>query len=144
MIRWSCDVMINNWRPEYFAGQKYLWVSLEVLNNHLFCYFTSLWNWWTFILLQLGLLIVFVYDHLMIKFQLYSKNVSKTNCPKNEKIYIFEKPLTMPFQKCKNICKIINNLIFNQEKLKMCKFPLTTGIRLQDKDKNWKYLPPPT
>ena len=31
----------------------------------------------------------------------------------------------MPFQICQNFCKILNNLIFNQEKLKMCKFPLT-------------------
>ena len=31
----------------------------------------------------------------------------------------------MPFQICKNFCKILNNLIFNQEKLKMCKFPLS-------------------
>ena len=31
----------------------------------------------------------------------------------------------MPFQICKKICKILNNLIFNQEKLKMWKFPLT-------------------
>ena len=45
--------------------------------------------------------------------------------PKSEKLYIFEKPLTTPFQICKNFCKILNNLIFNQEKLKMCKFPLT-------------------
>jgi len=45
--------------------------------------------------------------------------------PKNEKLYILEKPLTMPFQICKTFCKILNNLIFNQEKLKMCKFPLT-------------------
>ena len=44
-------------------------------------------------------------------------------CPKNKKLNIFEK--TMPFQICKNFCKILNNLIFNQEKLKMCKFPLT-------------------
>ena len=43
----------------------------------------------------------------------------KKICPKNEKIYIFEKPLTMPFQICKSLCKILNNLIFNQEKLKM-------------------------
>ena len=34
-------------------------------------------------------------------------------------------PLTMAFQICKEFCKILNNLIFNQEKLKMCKFPLT-------------------
>ena len=60
------------------------------------------------------------------KIQLYSKNVCKKKiCPKNEKLYIFEKPLTMPFQICKTFCKILNNLIFNQEKLKMCKFPLT-------------------
>ena len=50
---------------------------------------------------------------------------SKKICPKNEKLNIFEKPLTMPFQICKNFCKILNNLNFNQEKLKMCKFPLT-------------------
>ena len=31
----------------------------------------------------------------------------------------------MPFQICNIFCKILNNLIFNQEKLKMCKFPLT-------------------
>ena len=49
----------------------------------------------------------------------------KTICPKKEKIIHFEKPLTMPFQICKNFCKILSNLIFNQEKLKMCKFPLT-------------------
>ena len=30
-----------------------------------------------------------------------------------------------PFQICKHFCKVLNNLIFNQEKLKMCKFPLT-------------------
>ena len=53
------------------------------------------------------------------------KKFAKQICPKNEKLYIFEKPLTMPFQICKNFCKILNNLNFNQEKLKMCKFPLT-------------------
>ena len=31
----------------------------------------------------------------------------------------------MPFQICKNICKILKNLMCNEEKLKMCKFPLT-------------------
>ena len=51
---------------------------------------------------------------------MFAKNLSK-----NDKLYIFEKPLTMPFQICKNFCKISDNLIFNQEKLKMCKFPLT-------------------
>ena len=53
------------------------------------------------------------------------KMFAKKICPKNEKLYIFEKPLTMPFQICKNFCKILNNLIFNQEKLKMFKIPLT-------------------
>ena len=56
---------------------------------------------------------------------LSQNSVYRKNCPKNEKLYIFEKPLTMPFQICKNLCKILINLIFNQEKLKMCKFPLT-------------------
>ena len=50
---------------------------------------------------------------------------AKNNLSKNDKLYIFEKPLTMPFQICKNFCKILNNLISNHEKLKMCKFPLT-------------------
>ena len=58
------------------------------------------------------------------KIQLYSKNVCKKICPKNKKLYIFEMPLSMPFQICKNFCKILNNLIFNQEKLKTCKFLL--------------------
>jgi len=53
----------------------------------------------------------------------------------SKKLYIFEKPLTMPFQICKNICKIFNNLIFNQEKLKMCKFPLTGCLQ-----KNCKFF----
>ena len=53
------------------------------------------------------------------------KMFEKKICPKNEKLYTFEKPLTMPFQICKKFCKILNNLIFNQKKLKMCKFPLT-------------------
>ena len=47
---------------------------------------------------------------------------AKKICPKNEKLYIFEKPLTMPFQVCKNFCKILNNLIFNQDKLKCANF----------------------
>ena len=34
---------------------------------------------------------------------------------KNLKLYIFKKPLTMPFKICKNLCKTLNNLIFNQE-----------------------------
>ena len=59
------------------------------------------------------------------KIKFYSKNVCKKKiCPNNDKLYIFEKPLTIPFQICKKFCKVLNNLIFNQEKLKMCKFPL--------------------
>ena len=50
---------------------------------------------------------------------------AKKICPKNEKIIRFGKPLTMPFKICKKFCKNLNNLIFNQDKLKMCKFPLT-------------------
>ena len=30
--------------------------------------------------------------------------VTKKSCQKNDKLYIFEKPLTMPFQICKKIC----------------------------------------
>ena len=59
------------------------------------------------------------------KIQLYNKTVCKKHLSKNEKLYIFEKPLTMPFKIYKNFCKILINLIFNQEKQKMCKFPLT-------------------
>ena len=52
---------------------------------------------------------------------------AKKICPKNDKLYIFEKPLTMPFQICKNLCKILNNLIFNQE---ICNFfRKTSAIR---------------
>ena len=39
-------------------------------------------------------------------------------CTKNEKIYIFEKPLVMPLQICKKMCKILNNLMCKEEKLK--------------------------
>ena len=41
------------------------------------------------------------------------KLFAKRNCPKNYKLYIFEKPLTMPFQICKKFCKILNNLMLN-------------------------------
>ena len=34
------------------------------------------------------------------------------------------------FQICKNFRNILNNLIFNQEKLKMCKFPLTGCLQI--------------
>ena len=50
---------------------------------------------------------------------------AKKYVQKMKKIHIFEKPSTMPFQICKYFCKILSNLIFNQEKLKICKFPLT-------------------
>ena len=50
---------------------------------------------------------------------------AKKNCLKNDKLYKFEKPLTMPFQISKTFCKILNILMFNKEKLKMSKFPLT-------------------
>ena len=52
---------------------------------------------------------------------------AKNKLSKKWKIIHFWK--TMPFQICKNFCKILNNLIFNQEKLKMCKFPLTGGLQ---------------
>ena len=42
------------------------------------------------------------------------KMFAKTNCLKNEKLYIFEKPLTMPFQICKNFGKILNNLYYRR------------------------------
>ncbi len=60
------------------------------------------------------------------KIQFYSKNVCKKKFVQKMTNYTFLKsPSTIPFQICKNVCKILNNLIFNQEKLKMCKFPLT-------------------
>ena len=34
---------------------------------------------------------------------------AKKNCPINDKIYIFEKPLTMPFQICKYAKKFGNS-----------------------------------
>jgi len=42
---------------------------------------------------------------------------AKKICPKNEKLYIFEKPLTMPFQICKKISKIFNNLKISFDRL---------------------------
>ena len=35
----------------------------------------------------------------------------RENCLKNDKLYIFEKPLTMPFQICKKFCKSLYNLM---------------------------------
>ena len=57
-------------------------------------------------------------------------NFAKKICPKNDKLYLFKKPLTMSFQICKNFCKILNNLNYNQEKLKMCKFLLTGCLQI--------------
>ena len=52
------------------------------------------------------------------KIQLYSKNVCK-------KIIHLWKALDNAISNMQKFLKILNNLIFNQEKLKMCKFPLT-------------------
>jgi len=50
-------------------------------------------------------------------------------CPKNEKLYIFEKPLTKPFQICKKFCKILNNLILKFFSQKLCNsFPYVKGF----------------
>jgi len=68
-------------------------------------------------------------EFLIVKSSYIVKMFAKKICPKNEKLYIFEKPLTMPFQICKYFCKILNNLIFYQEKLKMCKFSLTGSLQ---------------
>ena len=47
-------------------------------------------------------------------------------CPKNEKLYIFESPRPCHFKYAKKFAKFfLTNLIFNQEKLKKYKFPLT-------------------
>ena len=56
----------------------------------------------------------------------FCKIQSKKKMSKNDNICIFKKPLTMPFQ----ICKILNNLMCNWEKLKMCKFVLTGYMQI--------------
>ena len=56
------------------------------------------------------------------KIQLHSKNVCKKNLSKKWKIIHFWKVLDHVIS---NMQKILNNLSFNQEKLTMCKFPLT-------------------
>ena len=56
-----------------------------------------------------------------------NKNVQKI-------IYIYKNPLTMPFQICKDFCKIKKNLICNDEKLKMCKFLLKGCMQIICKD----------
>ena len=43
----------------------------------------------------------------------YKVKIFAKKCPKTDKIYIFEKPLTMLYQICKNVCKILNILMFN-------------------------------
>ena len=40
-------------------------------------------------------------QRLFLKNPVYSKNVCKKNCPKNDKTYISEKPLIMLFKLCK-------------------------------------------
>ena len=47
---------------------------------------------------------------------------SAIKCPKNDKIYIFKKPLTMSFQICQNSCNNSNNSMCNQEKLECANF----------------------
>ena len=57
------------------------------------------------------------------KFRVCGKSSTEKNAckkrEKNYKIYIFKKPLTMPFRICRNVCKSLNNLMCNEEKLKM-------------------------
>ena len=53
------------------------------------------------------------FDFFCCKIQLYCKIVGNKNCPKNDKIYICEKLLTMLFQICKKFCKIFYNLMCN-------------------------------
>ena len=57
----------------------------------------------------------------MAKFK-YIVKVFAKKCLKNYKIYIFKKPMTMPFQIGKFFFK---NLMCNYVKLKMCKFLMT-------------------
>ena len=55
----------------------------------------------------------------------YCKNVSKKNVQKIIKYTFLKSPLI-----CKNICKILNNQMSNQEKLKMCQFLLTGCMQI--------------
>ena len=123
--------LLGTWKPGNAVGGL-IWPPSPSL-SHVYCLMSKYNKWYI-----IGKLLCFnfricqkickfaKYWIFYRKIQLYSKNVCKTNfCPKNEKLYIFEINLTMPFQICKNFCKILNNLIFNPEKLKMCKFPLT-------------------
>jgi len=65
-------------------------------------------------------------DFFYCKIQLYSKNVCKKKiCPKNKKIIHFWKALDHAISNMQNFLHSLNNIIFNQEKLKICKFPLT-------------------
>ena len=52
------------------------------------------------------------------------KMFAKKNLSKKWKIIHFWKALDHAISNMQKFCKILNNLIFNQEKLKMCKFPL--------------------
>jgi len=51
--------------------------------------------------------------NFLCKIHLYSKNFGIKMSARIDKIYIFEKPMTMPFQICKKYCKILNNLMCN-------------------------------
>ena len=53
------------------------------------------------------------------------KMFAKKNLFKKWKIIHFWKAFDHAISNMQKFCKILNNLIFNQEKLKMCKFPLT-------------------
>ena len=52
----------------------------------------------------------------------YERDWKWLKCPKNDKIYIFKKPLTMSFQICQNSCNNSNNSMCNQEKLECANF----------------------
>jgi len=52
-------------------------------------------------------------EFVFAKSSIYSKKVCKKESPKNDNIYRFEKPLTMPFPIWKNICNLLNNLMCN-------------------------------
>ena len=63
---------------------------------------TSLESWCALLLKSAKKIFKFAKIDFYRKIQLCSKNVCKKICPKNEKLYIFEKPLTMSFQNMQN------------------------------------------
>ena len=87
---------------------------------------TSLESWCALLLKSAKKNFKFAKIDFYRKIQLYSKKVCKKKFVQKMKNYTFLKsPWPCHFKICKIFCKILNNLIFNQEKLKMCKFPLT-------------------